>query len=97
MRLTIVNLVISGAYGRGTERSAGILARNSGKMNPLYPGHRIAAGAGYKVGAVKETRWASSHLSVLVKLLLETPTPNLPASGGGRRRVNFLWIDGHLQ
>src|SRR5664279_1886802 len=56
MRLTIVNLVISGAYGRGTERSAGILARNPGKMNPLYPGHRIAAGAGYKVGVMKVAR-----------------------------------------
>src|SRR6185369_16767230 len=31
------------------ERSAGILARKPGKMNPPYAGGRVAAGTGYKV------------------------------------------------
>src|SRR6266446_5791785 len=49
MRLTIVNLLMSGAKGEGTERSAGILARMHRKMNPRYAGRRTAADAGFKV------------------------------------------------
>src|SRR5258708_7787952 len=58
MRLTIVNLVISGANGGGMERSASILARNVRKMNPPYAGRRIAAEATYKDGAVEVARWS---------------------------------------
>jgi hypothetical protein len=54
MRLTIVNLLIR-ANGGGTERSATILARKPGKMNPPYTGCRTAADATYEV-AVAETR-----------------------------------------
>src|ERR1700677_805058 len=63
---------------RGTERSADILARNPSKMNPLYPGHRIAADAGYKVGAMKETRRA-----VLLAL---------PWEGDGRKSHRHLAV-----
>src|SRR6266849_1045670 len=56
LRLTIVNLLMSGANERGTERSAGILARMHRKMNPPYAGRRTAADAAYKVGGVKEAR-----------------------------------------
>jgi hypothetical protein len=56
MRLTIVNLVISGARIKGTEGSASILARMPGKMNPPYAGRRIAAGGIYKVRVVKDAR-----------------------------------------
>src|SRR3981081_4046915 len=48
MRLTIVNLLISGANGRGTERSASILARMPQKMNPPYVRRRTAAEAAYR-------------------------------------------------
>src|ERR1700704_6167514 len=56
MRLTIANLLISGANGRGTERSASILARMPQKMNPPYVRRRTAAEAAYQVGGVKEAR-----------------------------------------
>ena len=44
------------ANGGGTERSAGILARKPGKLNPPYAGRRVAADAAYKVSGVKEAR-----------------------------------------
>src|SRR4030081_1240384 len=56
MRLTIVNLLISGASGGGTERSASILARMPQKMNPPYARRRTAAKAAYEVSGVKEAR-----------------------------------------
>jgi hypothetical protein len=56
MRLTIVNLLISGQMEGGTERSAGILARKPGKMNPPYAGRCTAADAVYKISGVKEAR-----------------------------------------
>src|SRR3954471_14254178 len=50
MRLTIVNLVIQGQrVSERTERSASILARIFGKLNPPYAGCRIAANATYEV------------------------------------------------
>ena len=63
---------------RGTERSTSILARNPSKMNPLYPGHRIAANAGYKVGAVKETRRAGDLGTHTPRRSLFGPRPTLP-------------------
>src|SRR6267154_6036108 len=59
MRLTIVNLVISGRRIRERERSAGILARKSQELNPPYAGYRDAAGAGYKVSGVTDARHPS--------------------------------------
>src|SRR6266702_3453930 len=56
MRLTIVNLLMSGAKGEGTECSAGILARMRRKMNRRYAGRRTAADAAHKVGGVKVAR-----------------------------------------
>jgi hypothetical protein len=58
MRLTIGNLFIAGRMDKGTERSAGILARKPGKMNPPYTGRRVAAGAEYRIGDMKEARRA---------------------------------------
>src|ERR1700722_6608964 len=80
MRLTIVNLLISGQMEGGTERSAGILARKPDKLNPPYAGCRIAADATYEVG-VAETR----QLSMLGFECAATPPPRpSPASGRGR-------------
>jgi hypothetical protein len=45
MRLTIGNLFISEHRDEGTERSAGILARNFPEMNPPYAGRRVAVRA----------------------------------------------------
>src|ERR1700722_9694893 len=58
MRLTIGNLLISGAMERAFSRHsyAGILARTRAKLNPPYAGRRVAAVAGYKVGDVKDAR-----------------------------------------
>src|SRR5260370_5050473 len=56
MRLTIVNLFISGRMYGERKRSAGILARKPGKLNPPYAGRRVAADTGYKVRAVTEAR-----------------------------------------
>jgi hypothetical protein len=46
MRLTIENLfyfVISERMDWNGKRSAGILARKPGELNPPYAGHRVAA------------------------------------------------------
>ena len=51
-----------GANGGGTERSAGILARKPGQLNPPYAGCRDAAGAEYR-GDVKDgpaEEWVSA-------------------------------------
>jgi len=56
----------------GTERSAGILARKPGKMNPPYAGRRTAADATYKDGGVTEAR------RVGICTCCETPTLTLP-------------------
>src|SRR5215470_6647622 len=49
MRLTIENLFIFLGVGRGIdERSAGILARKLGELNPPYAGHRVAADLKYR-------------------------------------------------
>src|SRR5882724_1888442 len=83
MRLTIVNLVISGAMkgaNRGeTERSASILARKPGEMNPPYAGPRVAPNAIYK-SAVKEARWSAS-IVVPANAGTHTPRRSLRASG----------------
>jgi hypothetical protein len=50
------------ANGGGTERSASILARKPGKLNPPYAGCRIAANAGYKIEGVKEARRTAFNL-----------------------------------
>src|SRR5260221_4768479 len=77
MRLTIVNLLISGAIGE-TKRPASILARKHRKMNPPYAGRRTAADASYKVGGVKEARRRLSF----VRVARPPPRPP-PASGRG--------------
>src|SRR3954447_18626807 len=56
MRLTIGNLFIAGRKDRGTERSADILARKSGELTPPYAGRRVAAGAEYRAGVMREAR-----------------------------------------
>src|SRR6185312_14876618 len=60
MRLTIVNLFISGRMKGERKRSAGILARKPGQMNPPYAGGRDAAGAGYKIREATVARLAAS-------------------------------------
>src|ERR1700721_2098537 len=79
---------------RGTERSMSILARNTSKMNPLYPGRRIAANAGYKVGAVRETRRTAAFARAA-----RAPTPALPRKCGGGlgwgRRRGWLRLISH--
>src|SRR5258708_6288876 len=77
MRLTIVNLLISGAIGE-TKRPASILARKHRKMNPPYAGRRTAADASYKVGGVKEARRRLSF----VRVARPPPRPS-PATGRG--------------
>src|SRR5277367_1985690 len=47
------------------KRSAGILARKPGKMNPPYAGGRIAAHAAYKDSDVKVARLCALQLSSL--------------------------------
>src|SRR6266446_6184810 len=49
MRLTIGNLFVSEQLREERKRSAGILARKPGQLNPPYAGCRDATGAGYKV------------------------------------------------
>src|SRR5438270_10709325 len=56
MRLTIVNLFISGRMKGERKRSATILARKPAELNPPSAGRRIAAGAGYRVGDVRVAR-----------------------------------------
>src|SRR5258708_30520679 len=91
MRLTIVNLVISGANGGGMDRSASILARNVRKMNPPYAGRRIAAEATYKVGAVEVARWSfcrpcesrDPYAVPYLRARRETPSATIRAGGYG--------------
>ena len=66
-----------GANGRGTERSASILARNLRKMNPPYAGRRIAADATYKISVVKEARRPAAFQSVVVPANDVTHTPRI--------------------
>src|SRR6266478_4446566 len=68
-----------GANGRGTERSASILARKLGKMNPPYTGRRTAADAPYKISAVKEAR----RPRVICARAGKPPPRPSPASGRG--------------
>src|SRR5437764_13444823 len=42
------------------KRSAGILARKPGELNPPYAGGRLAADAGYKGWGVWVARWSPS-------------------------------------
>src|SRR5258705_1402094 len=56
MRLTIVNLFMQGEKIRERKRSAGILARKPGELNPPYAGRRDAAEPEYRVRGVKEAR-----------------------------------------
>src|SRR5260370_1373974 len=79
MRLTIVNLLISGANGMGTD-SASILARMPGKLNPPYAGRRTAADAAYKISIVKEAGRLASAV-VPAKAGTHTPCPSLRARG----------------
>src|SRR5712691_9278835 len=84
MRLTIVNLLISGANGRGTECSASILARKPGKMNPPYAGRRTAADAAYKIGGAEDARQTAWHLCVW-----QHPHPGPPPRKRERGQVSF--------
>src|SRR5258705_1771668 len=56
MRLAIVNLFMQGERIRERKRSAGILARKPGELNPPYAGRRNAAGPEYRVRVVKLAR-----------------------------------------
>jgi hypothetical protein len=56
MRLTIVNLFMQGEKIRERKRSAGILARKPGELNPPYAGRRDAAEPEYRVQSVKVAR-----------------------------------------
>src|SRR3954471_24183263 len=56
MRLTIVNLFMRGERIRERRRSAGILARKPGELNPPYAGRRDAAEVEYRVRGVRVAR-----------------------------------------
>src|SRR6267154_1615588 len=56
MRLTIVNLFMQGERIRERTRSAGILARKPGELNPPYAGRRAAVEPEYRVGGVTMAR-----------------------------------------
>src|SRR5205085_1849610 len=51
---------------RERKRSATILARKPGQLNPPYADACDAAGTGYKVGGARVTRWATSHRHLAV-------------------------------
>src|SRR5882757_9553432 len=60
MRLTIVNLFMQGERIRERTRSAGILARKPGELNPPYAGRRAAVEPEYRVGGVTMARRSCS-------------------------------------
>src|SRR3982074_2641 len=60
MRLTIVNLFVQGERIRERTRSAGILARKPGELNPPYAGRRAAVEPAYRGGGVTMARRSCS-------------------------------------
>src|SRR6188472_4014024 len=89
MRLTIGNLVIAGRRIRERERSAGILARKPGELNPPYAGCRDAAHAEYRVGVVMVARWSRAPRQLNGRRERRAISPLLPrakrVAGRGRR------------
>src|ERR1019366_594810 len=71
---------------RGTERSASILARMPGKMNPPYAERRTAADATYKISGVKEARRSTPAVVPAKAGTTNTITPPSCGAAPARRR-----------